>query len=86
MMYANVFSYSFCRTPNLTKDDELESQYDDPERDLGGRRFLFDRKCRSCRPGGSLSLLKPRGDSGLHFVTSSLRNGLNLWLVYTHYH
>nr|XP_004546672.2 uncharacterized protein LOC101464475 [Maylandia zebra] len=32
-------------TPTLTKDDKLELQNTNPERDLSGRRFLLDRKC-----------------------------------------
>ncbi|XP_023131863.1 uncharacterized protein si:ch211-171b20.3 [Amphiprion ocellaris] len=31
--------------PNLTKDDSLESENNDPEKDICGRHFLFDKKC-----------------------------------------
>lgn len=61
-MCADIFFSNFSRTPTLTKDDKLELQNTDPERDLSGRRFLLDRKCKNCRTGDSLMLIKLRGN------------------------
>lgn len=40
-----VSGYIVEGTPNLTKDDKLESENNDPERDISGRHFLFDEQC-----------------------------------------
>ncbi|XP_069559797.1 uncharacterized protein [Brachyistius frenatus] len=32
-------------TPNLTKDDKMESENNGPDKDICGRHFLFDQKC-----------------------------------------
>lgn len=37
-----------CRSPNLAKDDKLESETD-PKKDISGRHFLFDKQCEDCR-------------------------------------
>ncbi|XP_058481483.1 uncharacterized protein si:ch211-171b20.3 [Solea solea] len=39
-----ISSYLIERSPNLGKDDKLESENNDPE-DTCGRHFLFDKKC-----------------------------------------
>lgn len=41
---------SMCRSPDLAKDDKLTS-VNVPEKDICGRHFLFDKKCKNCRKG-----------------------------------
>lgn len=40
-----------CRSPNLAKDDKLESENNDPGQDISGRHFLFDKKCKEFQNG-----------------------------------
>lgn len=50
-MWVALYSLIFlCRSPDLAKDDTLASEFA-PEKDIGGRHFLFDKKCESRRKG-----------------------------------
>ncbi|XP_033494477.1 putative uncharacterized protein C8orf89 homolog [Epinephelus lanceolatus] len=40
-----VSGFIVAGSPNLAKDDRLETENSDPERDICGRHFLFDKQC-----------------------------------------
>ncbi|XP_070842404.1 uncharacterized protein [Chaetodon trifascialis] len=47
-------------SPNLAKDDRLQSEDSDPEKDISGRHFLFDKKCTRLERGRTVIPPLPR--------------------------